>query len=76
MQQDVSGHIKCTMKRSWLTSPLDKAPEAVPEVPYRPSTNEEAGGHSTGRLDSRAQPGDPGAGHNIKETGKLEASKM
>jgi hypothetical protein len=72
----VSRHIKCTMKRTLLNSTLDKAPEVVLEVPYRPSVNEEAGGHSPACVDSRAQPGDPDASHTSNKTSKLEVSAM
>jgi hypothetical protein len=70
MQQNVSGHIKRTMKRALLTCTLDKAPEVVPNVLYPPSANENAGGHATTHLGSRAQPGDPDVDRTSNKTGK------
>jgi hypothetical protein len=67
MRQDVSRHIKCTMKRTLLNSTLDKTPEVALEVPYRPTTNEEADVHVTSDSD---------AGQNSNKTSKLEVSAI
>jgi hypothetical protein len=60
------------MKRTLLNSTLDKTPEVALEVPYRPSTNEEADVHVTSDSDSRAQSSDSDAGQNSNRTSKLE----
>jgi hypothetical protein len=74
MEQNVSRHIKCNPKRTLLSGTVDKASEIGPEVPYRSSAHEEAGGHIMARLDSSAQLGDPDVDHASNKTGKLRLS--
>jgi hypothetical protein len=62
--------------RTLPNSTLDKAPEVVPEVSYRPSTNKEADVHLTARSDSRAQLGGTDGDHISNKTGKLRVSMM
>jgi hypothetical protein len=71
----ISKHVHFTCVHYSL-SVLDKAPETVPEVAYRPSANEAVTGDGTAPSDLRAQPEDSDTDITSNKAGKPEISAI